>query len=254
MWKCHKLVFAAERIFCNNTKSNWKNPTRLSVERIRAMLTTRLACNNTSSLLPSIGTHTSKRINKCADKTHTAHITRKTSRVKIKNMNRPFKTGFLLPHHTVSNCGDIMNKMPLLWWSTPTAEAEKTSHDAIQQSKNIKLGEETRLFAPSTFLPACFPCRSPRVVRTEDNTSTQASPSLNPATVQSCLVPRSPPPWISKRMHAYPVGIFPLFLRFFLSSPFASPLPAASPTPPPPLTLEFFDWKGLEQIKSWTTE
>lgn len=159
MWKCHKLVFAAECIFCNNTKSNWKNPTRLSVERIRAMLTTRLACNNTSSLLPSIGTHTSKRINKCADKTHTAHITRKTSRVKIKNMNRPFKTGFLLPHHTVSNCGDIMNKMPLLWWSTPTAEAEK--HHMTRSSKAKTSNSERKpdflhpqLSSPHVFLAA----------------------------------------------------------------------------------------------------
>lgn len=156
MWKCHKLVFAAECIFCNNTKSNWKNPTRLSVERIRAMLTTRLACNNTSSLLPSIGTHTSKRINKCADKTHTAHITRKTSRVKIKNMNRPFKTGFLLPHHTVSNCGDIMNKMPLLWWSTPTAEAEKqiTWRDPAKQKHQTRRGNPT--FCTLNFPPRMF--------------------------------------------------------------------------------------------------
>ena len=50
----HKLVFATELIFCNNAKSNWKNPIDLLSWEPRAMLTSGLAYKNMSSLHRSI--------------------------------------------------------------------------------------------------------------------------------------------------------------------------------------------------------
>lgn len=196
------------------------------------MLTTRLACKNTSSPLPSIGTHASEEWINVQIKPTLRTLLEKPPGLTLKIWIDPVKLAFCcLITLWVSNCGDIMNKMPLFWWSAPTAEAEKHHMTRSSKEKNhIKLGEETRLFAPSTFPSRMFSLLSSRVVRTEDNTFTQASPSLNPATVQSCLVPRSPPPWILKRMHAYPVGIFPLFLRFS----FLPLSPRLSLPPPPP--------------------
>ena len=140
-------------------------------------------------------------------------------------MNLPFKLAYCcLITVWVSNCGDIRNKMPLFWWST---QKNITWHDP---AKKNKLGRKPAFVHPQLSSSHVFLAAHPEVIRRETNTTTQASPFLNPATVQSCLVPCSPPPWILKRMHAYPVGIFPLFLRFS----FLPLSPRLSQPPPPP--------------------
>lgn len=60
----------------------------------------------------------------------------------------------------------------------------------------------------------------------------------------------SPPFWILNRMHVYPIVIFSLFLSFSFLPFRLAPLHHSHALP----SLEFFDWKGLEQIKSWNTE
>lgn len=68
-------------------------------------------------------------------------------------------------------------------------------------------------------------------------------PFFNAAQSALLAVHCSPPPRILKRMHAYPVGIFPLFLSFSFF-----PFRLASPCPPP--TPPLSHWSSLTE-KVW---
>lgn len=88
----------------------------------------------------------------------------------------------------------------------------------------------------------CFPLAVHPEQRVQKTYPRRPAPLLNSATVAlmaHSLFTTSLD--LKKRMHAYPVGIFPLFLRFsFL------PFRLASPCPPPPLS----HWSSLTE-KVW---
>lgn len=97
----------------------------------------------------------------------------------------------------------------------------------------------------SIFPRYIFPFRFPLSQYVQITTGPHgASPLLNSATVHSWLVRCSPPLWILKRMHAYPVCVSPSVPPVFLSSPFALPLPALLPH------LPLSHWSSLTE-KVW---
>lgn len=144
-----------------------------------------------------------------------------------------------------------MNKMPASPLNCLTAAAGKhhmTLNAAarfgkrlyIRPSKQNKLPQEICLFVcaqpPS---PVRFPCRWSRAAQKTTHPQRPAPFELSHNALMACSLFTTS--WILKRMHAYPVGIFPLFLHFSFF-----PFRLASPCPPPPLS----HWSSLTE-KVW---
>lgn len=151
-------------------------------------------------------------------------------------------------HYEYFTAVTSLTKVQILLEKFSDSRGRKTSHDKFDgwdtlahQSKTFD-SQRKSVFCAHDYLPVyVFPTVHPECYVQKTTNPHRPVPLLNSVTVHSWLVRCSPPPWILKRMHAYPVGIFPLFLRFSFF-----PFCLASPCPPPPLS----HWSSLTE-KVW---